>query len=743
MAVQAPRSSTLAMRGIQVGLEAKRLDNNKEYRVAYLYYCSAANILLGSLEDPNWADKSLMQVVVSSSKEYMERAKYISDNFLSSGEMGKKIDYSQLPQRSVPKPPPRKPHFASLKSKLGDGKSSPTSEKAYEDSKDSFVETAQPKFSNVNSPNVAAQKRENQSPRPPQKTHSPKVTQPARPVTSGRFVPQPQGLKQTPQASPPQQQQQQKVQSNFLLGKNSRPPSAPPPHAPSRLQSTVPQPQPAIAIRRPAPPPPIQKAQKAQPATPPKKVQQTPPLPPPPAPPRAPSGGQPTDVVRKSALPLPVQKVQSTPSWKKEEASKSRPAFTSKSLTQKNQSAQTALEGLPSKPSQPPPRPPPRSPAGMPSKNFDQTSAKTSSTAKTVVVTKTSVTTTTAPAKASKPLPLPPSSASSSTPKSASSIPAKPTSLIRSILPRSGSNSNRSNRYSKNFGSTPRKVNSVASRWPPANTETKEQPKSSGFHVLQRFKEPHQLKKSKIKPFSGSEKKPEPPPRSHIHRTNYEPRPLQPQQQQQQSIPPKPKPLITAKPKFLGASKTTKDMSRTSSEHQNRSVNKPSVLGAHGKSQGSRPLPSMPIKHPPPDSETIAKLIVQSVSKSTKESLGKTVTVKSLKSDEDGHTTGETTEEIARHTITIGKDTFEVIDHSPQTFHMLRETLALQDMSYLRSFTNGQLDGLRATGKSGSFFYQTKDKRFIIKSINEEEHKCLIEITQDYFVVKKKCVYIY
>lgn len=275
---------------------------------------------------------------------------------------------------------------------------------------------------------------------------------------------------------------------------------------------------------------------------------------------------------------------------------------------------------------------------------------------------------------------------------------------------------------------------SISERWRNTREKQSKPQTDSKPQIPPRQKAPNKLRKSRLEPFSGREKGSRDTLRderrkSRIVQVKAEERPL----------PPRPRPLISERPGFLGASKTTKNMSDGKKEY--RRSKQFGFVGAHRKpgddrrGEIQRALPNLPIRQPPPDSETIAKLIVQSVEKSIKDSPGSIVTVKSFWNMEDEESEMELFEEVAKHTITIGNDTFEVIDHSPNTFHMLREMLSLQDNSYLKSFTEDKLDGLRGAGKSGSFFYQTKDRKFIIKSINEEEHKCLIDITQDYFIV--------
>lgn len=80
-------------------------------------------------------------------------------------------------------------------------------------------------------------------------------------------------------------------------------------------------------------------------------------------------------------------------------------------------------------------------------------------------------------------------------------------------------------------------------------------------------------------------------------------------------------------------------------------------------------------------------------------------------------------------------ETFEYVDHRPVLYALLRSTAMIPPADFLRSFTAGPLVSMRATGRSRSFFFTTQDKRYIVKTINPEEHECLSSIEEDYYTV--------
>ncbi|KAL0066913.1 Phosphatidylinositol-4-phosphate 5-kinase [Marasmius tenuissimus] len=78
---------------------------------------------------------------------------------------------------------------------------------------------------------------------------------------------------------------------------------------------------------------------------------------------------------------------------------------------------------------------------------------------------------------------------------------------------------------------------------------------------------------------------------------------------------------------------------------------------------------------------------------------------------------------------------FKFKDYAPWVFRSLREDYFLLDPSdYLMSLTSKYiLSELGSPGKSGSFFYFSRDYRFIIKTIHHREHKFLLRVLKKYY----------
>ncbi|CAO1614338.1 unnamed protein product [Sympodiomycopsis kandeliae] len=98
---------------------------------------------------------------------------------------------------------------------------------------------------------------------------------------------------------------------------------------------------------------------------------------------------------------------------------------------------------------------------------------------------------------------------------------------------------------------------------------------------------------------------------------------------------------------------------------------------------------------------------------------------------------------MARHKFTFdiigneltpsAKYDFKFKDYAPWVFRELREYFHLDPADYLLSLTAKYiLSELGSPGKSGSFFYFSRDYRFIIKTIRHSEHKFLRKILKDY-----------
>ncbi|ODQ81817.1 hypothetical protein BABINDRAFT_160054 [Babjeviella inositovora NRRL Y-12698] len=76
---------------------------------------------------------------------------------------------------------------------------------------------------------------------------------------------------------------------------------------------------------------------------------------------------------------------------------------------------------------------------------------------------------------------------------------------------------------------------------------------------------------------------------------------------------------------------------------------------------------------------------------------------------------------------------FKFKDYAPNVFRELRTLFGLDPADYLVSLTEKYiLSELGSPGKSGSFFYYSRDYRFIIKTIHHSEHKQLLRILPEY-----------
>ncbi|KAI9735914.1 MAG: Phosphatidylinositol-4-phosphate 5-kinase [Cirrosporium novae-zelandiae] len=77
---------------------------------------------------------------------------------------------------------------------------------------------------------------------------------------------------------------------------------------------------------------------------------------------------------------------------------------------------------------------------------------------------------------------------------------------------------------------------------------------------------------------------------------------------------------------------------------------------------------------------------------------------------------------------------FKFKDYAPWVFRHLRAKFQLDPADYLMSLTSKYiLSELGSPGKSGSFFYFSRDYKYIIKTIHHAEHKLLRRILKDYY----------
>ncbi|KAF2267618.1 SAICAR synthase-like protein [Lojkania enalia] len=77
---------------------------------------------------------------------------------------------------------------------------------------------------------------------------------------------------------------------------------------------------------------------------------------------------------------------------------------------------------------------------------------------------------------------------------------------------------------------------------------------------------------------------------------------------------------------------------------------------------------------------------------------------------------------------------FKFKDYAPWVFRRLRTIFRLDPADYLVSLTSKYiLSELGSPGKSGSFFYFSRDYKYIIKTIHHAEHKFLRKILKEYY----------
>ncbi|ODA83448.1 hypothetical protein RJ55_01962 [Drechmeria coniospora] len=84
--------------------------------------------------------------------------------------------------------------------------------------------------------------------------------------------------------------------------------------------------------------------------------------------------------------------------------------------------------------------------------------------------------------------------------------------------------------------------------------------------------------------------------------------------------------------------------------------------------------------------------------------------------------------------VPSAKYDFKFKDYAPWVFRRLRSLFRLDPADYLMSLTGKYiLSELGSPGKSGSFFYFSRDYKYIIKTIHHAEHKFLRKILKEYY----------
>ncbi|KAI1430787.1 hypothetical protein GGR50DRAFT_683169 [Xylaria sp. CBS 124048] len=103
--------------------------------------------------------------------------------------------------------------------------------------------------------------------------------------------------------------------------------------------------------------------------------------------------------------------------------------------------------------------------------------------------------------------------------------------------------------------------------------------------------------------------------------------------------------------------------------------------------------------------------------------------------DDDFDAKQKSTFDIAgNELVPSAKYDFKFKDYAPWVFRHLRALFRLDPADYLMSLTGKYiLSELGSPGKSGSFFYFSRDYKYIIKTIHHGEHKFLRKILKDYY----------
>ncbi|KAI7874752.1 SAICAR synthase-like protein [Lichtheimia hyalospora FSU 10163] len=104
-------------------------------------------------------------------------------------------------------------------------------------------------------------------------------------------------------------------------------------------------------------------------------------------------------------------------------------------------------------------------------------------------------------------------------------------------------------------------------------------------------------------------------------------------------------------------------------------------------------------------------------------------------SDQDFRAAHKLVFDVTGNELTPGvKYDFKFKDYAPWVFRHLRERFRIDPADYMMSLTNKYiLSELSSPGKSKSFFYYSRDCRFIIKTIHHVEHRFLRRILKQYY----------
>ncbi|KAG8774315.1 Phosphatidylinositol-4-phosphate 5-kinase [Serendipita sp. 397] len=165
---------------------------------------------------------------------------------------------------------------------------------------------------------------------------------------------------------------------------------------------------------------------------------------------------------------------------------------------------------------------------------------------------------------------------------------------------------------------------------------------------------------------------------------------------------------------------------------QNAATNNVAVTTDTSTADDTEPTPPRPIRR-----NTTGSTNLVSKSKSQANTAAASTTgITAWDSDEDFTAAHKYNFDVIGNELTpSAKYDFKFKDYAPWVFRSLREdSFNLDPADYLLSLTSKYiLSELGSPGKSGSFFYYSRDYRFIIKTIRHIEHKWLRRVLKDYY----------
>ena len=90
--------------------------------------------------------------------------------------------------------------------------------------------------------------------------------------------------------------------------------------------------------------------------------------------------------------------------------------------------------------------------------------------------------------------------------------------------------------------------------------------------------------------------------------------------------------------------------------------------------------------------------------------------------------------QVSQYLRSHNGSSFKWKDYSPLVFQRLRQLFGIDNMDYLLSLTGeSALRLLASPGKSGSAFFLSEDDRFLIKTVQQEEMRLLLELIPKYY----------